>query len=332
MDLEKELQYAIKAVRLASHVCIDIQSNLIDAATIEKKDRSPVTVADFASQALVCASLLDHSAVTKLVGEEDSAELRLEENKDNRDKVITHISKVWGSNVTEVDALGWIDRGNTDPSTLQEKTYWTLDPIDGTKGFLRGGQYAIALGLIHDGEVVLGVLGCPNLEAADGSLGTLFTAIKGQGAKVFPLSNEASMGTTIAVNELSDVTNARFCESVESGHSDQSQSVQIANQLGITTEAVRMDSQAKYATVSRGFAEIYLRLPTSAEYREKIWDHAAGKLVVEEAGGVVTDITGQPLDFSLGKLLDNNRGVIATSKQLHPQVLEAVQKVFQAPD
>ena len=57
--------------------------------------------------------------------------------------------------------------------------YWTLDPIDGTKGFLRGDQYAVALGLIDDGEVILGVLGCPNLPNSDGSRGAIFSAVEG---------------------------------------------------------------------------------------------------------------------------------------------------------
>ena len=64
---------------------------------------------------------------------------------------------------------------------------WTLDPIDGTKGFLRKGQYAVCLALIVDSEVELGVMGCPNLPVdatkADGERGCIFVAVKGQGAE-----------------------------------------------------------------------------------------------------------------------------------------------------
>ena len=88
-----------------------------------------------------------------------------------------------------------------------------------------------------------------------------------------------------------------------------------------------MDSQAKYAVVARGEADIYLRLPTRADYREKIWDHAAGALIVEEAGGVVTDITGRPLEFNHGRELAANRGVIVTNGRLHAQVIEAVRAI-----
>ena len=63
-------------------------------------------------------------------------------------------------------------------------------------------------------------------------------------------------------------------------------------------------------------------MPTRADYREKIWDHAAGVLIVEEAGGTVTDITGKPLEFHHGRELVANRGVIVTNGLLHEQVLE----------
>jgi 3'(2'), 5'-bisphosphate nucleotidase len=132
--------------------------------------------------------------------------------------------------------------------------------------------------------------------------------------------------TPIHVSDLTRTAAARFCESVESGHSDQDQSAQIAAALEITEEPVRVDSQAKYAIVARGEAQIYLRLPTRKDYREKIWDHAAGMIVVEEAGGRVTDVKGFDLDFGHGRQLENNRGVVATNGPIHDAVLEAVSR------
>lgn len=71
--------------------------------------------------------------------------------------------------------------------------------------------------------------------------------------------------------DVSSISNASFCESVESGHSSQDDSAKIAQELGITKEPVRMDSQAKYCSISRGDGDIYMRLPTNASYEEKIW-------------------------------------------------------------
>ncbi len=78
-----------------------------------------------------------------------------------------------------------------------------------------------------------------------------------------------------------------------------------------------MDSQAKYAVVARGEADIYMRLPTRADYEEKIWDHAAGVLILLEAGGAVSDIDGVDLDFTRGRTLSANRGILATNGRLH---------------
>jgi 3'(2'), 5'-bisphosphate nucleotidase len=158
----------------------------------------------------------------------------------------------------------------------------------------------------------------------DHTIGTLLVASRGQGTRMFPLADPASSGVPVRETPAAFPGQARFCESVESGHSDQDRSAEIARALGITAPPLRMDSQAKYAAVARGDAHIYLRLPTRADYQEKIWDHATGTIVVEEAGGRVTDITGKPLDFSRGPTLSSNRGVIATSGSIHDAVVAAV--------
>jgi len=132
----------------------------------------------------------------------------------------------------------------------------------------------------------------------------------------------------VRVSDRGDAASWRFCESFESGHSDQSGSAAIAEALGIHAAPARLDSQAKYGLVARGDAEIYLRLPTRADYQEKIWDHAAGSLIVTEAGGRVTDVFGTPLDFSQGRTLATNTGVIATHGPGHDALLEALADRF----
>ena len=83
-----------------------------------------------------------------------------------------------------------------------------------------------------------------------------------------------------------------------------------------------------HGAVARGDASVYLRLPTRADYVEKIWDHAAGSIVVREAGGQVTDVYGNELDFSLGRTLENNKGVIVSNGRLHDRVIGAVKEVL----
>jgi len=312
MNLEQPLEVAVSAVREASAVCRRVQADLVNAGTVSKDDKSPVTVADFAAQAVVCARLATAFADMPVVGEEGSEALR--GDADLLGVVAGHAGMAEGDTLAAIDRGGWTPDGTT-------SVYWTLDPIDGTKGFLRGEQYAVALGLIAGGKVVLGVLGCPNLDG-----GLLMVGGNGDGLAPRRLAVDGTdtAGDAVAVSATADPADARFCESVESGHSDQSASAKIAAALGITRDPYRIDSQCKYAAVARGDADIYLRLPTRPGYEEKVWDHAAGLAVVEAAGGRVTDIDGKPLSFTHGRTLKHNRGVVATNGALHDAVIAAI--------
>ena len=312
---QNEIDAAVAAVEAAAAVTAGAQGRLVAGDTLTKGDDSPVTVADFAAQAIVCRALADRLGDVAVVGEETPDDLA------DQPDLLAGVASLASGTPDEVVAA--IALGGADASTRGR--YWTLDPIDGTKGFLRGDQYAIALGLIDDGEVVLGVLGCPNLPNPDGSRGAVL--VGADGAATIRTAG-ADVAVPIRVDDPTTVADARFCESVESGHSDQGQSAEIAQRLGISTEPYRIDSQCKYAAVARGDASIYLRLPTRADYVEKIWDHAAGKFVVECAGGVVTDVTGAPLDFGRGARLEGNSGVVATSGGFHDEVIAAVQDVL----
>jgi 3'(2'), 5'-bisphosphate nucleotidase len=320
-----EQQTAVQAIREAASLCRSVQSQH-GQEMMEKTDRSPVTIADFGSQALICQALRQAFPADPLIAEEGSELLRQPKNASLLEQVVRHVQKRH-PHATASTVCEWIDYGNTRD---YNERFWTLDPIDGTKGFLRREQYALALALIVRGQIQVAVLACPQLPLQPGvpaANGVIFVAVRGQGSGILPLDCDqatAEAPVRVQVSQETDPSQARFCESVVSGHSSHGDAAAIAAHLGITTPPVRLDSQAKYAVVARGEAEIYLRLPTGSDYRENIWDHAAGVLIISEAGGAVTDITGQPLDFTQGPKLLRNRGVIVTNGWLHPQVLQAV--------
>ncbi len=340
---ETELTVAIRAVRMASRLCQAVRAE-ISPEVLDKKDKSPVTVADFGSQALICRALLEEFPDDPVIAEEDSAELRSSENRSILDRVLHSVCAATEAASDSRDEIRpehifkWIDHGGT---AQYSDRFWTLDPIDGTKGFLRGGQYAVALALIVRGEVVVAALACPQFEFLTGqgpqedqpasakSLGALFTAVKTQGAFAHPMESPGGiepLASRLQVNDTDDPAELRFCESIESGHSAHGDAARLAERLGITRIPLRMDSQAKYAAIACAQAEIYLRLPTSADYREKIWDHAAGALIVAEAGGTVTDIHGRSLEFHHGRELTANRGVIVSNSKLHTSVIQAIEQ------
>jgi 3'(2'), 5'-bisphosphate nucleotidase len=327
MPYDRERSTAIEAVLKACRLCEAVRADLVSEETLAKRDRSPVTVADFGAQAVICSGLERAFPDDPIVAEEDSVELRSAGSTEIRAKVVERVSALLPGSMEE-EVLAAIDRGGY--SGGPEGRHWTLDPIDGTKGFLRNEQYAVALALIEDGEVVLGVLGCPNLPIDAGrpeaGKGCLFIASRGQGARMRPFVTRSER--RIQVSTLEDPAEAAFCESVEAAHSSQDHAARVAAALGVEAPPLRMDSQAKYAAVARGDAAIYLRLPTGVGYVEKIWDHAAGSILIQEAGGEVTDALGKPLDFSAGRTLERNTGVVATNGWLHPQVIAAVRQVL----
>jgi 3'(2'), 5'-bisphosphate nucleotidase len=291
--------------------------------SLEKDDRSPVTVADFGSQALVCQCLTEAFPDDVIVAEEDSTDLRAHSDKLAQ---VTQYVQRFHPDVTSETVCAWIDAGN---GAVTDR-YWTLDPIDGTKGFLRNDQYAVALALVEDGAVKVAALSCPalplSLDAPDRETGTVFVAVRGEGAVMAPLSGMKFV--PIHVSDDSTGSQLRFVESVESAHGDHTLQEAVAQAAGITQPSLRMDSQAKYGAVARGDAALYLRLPSpkSPDYREKIWDHASGILIVEEAGGKVTDMHGQPLDLKSDYKMHQNRGVVVSNGGLHPAVIEALSK------
>lgn len=322
-----ELRFAIQAVRQAAEVTRTVQANL-KANTLTKSDRSPVTVADFAAQAVVARQLEDLFPDVSLVGEEDSGVLREESGRPVLDSVTELVQGV-ELDATPEKVCAWIDRGNVEPPDR----FWTLDPIDGTKGFLRGDQYAIALALVESGRVELGVLACPNLHRDClpdvGGQGVLLVAVRGHGAGSAPLDGSDDF-QPVRVSQTRELSEARLLRSYESGHTDAGGIGAIAKKLGLKADPVLMDSQAKYALLSSGRAELLFRLlsPKQPDYEEKIWDQAAGAIVLEEAGGRITDLHGEILDFGQGRTLANNTGVCATSGPFHDAALAVLSEIL----
>jgi 3'(2'), 5'-bisphosphate nucleotidase len=321
-----EAQFAVSAVREASLLGRRIQREMV-AGAITKDDRSPVTVADFAVQALVARRLAEHLPGAILIGEEHSAALQLEEGIATLDQVTTFVRRAV-PDATPEEVCGLIDRGSHPEGARTANIFWTLDPIDGTKGFLRRQQYAVALALIRDGCVVLGVLGCPELPLPlrEGTgEGSVVLAARGEGTFAQPLDSKADWHQ-LKVSSRSAAQDARILRSVEKSHTNLDEIGQLAARLGTTAPPVAMDSQAKYAVLAAGQGDVLLRLlsPSRPDYREKIWDHAAGSIVVEEAGGRITDLDGRPLEFSHDCTLSKNRGILATNGTLHEAVLSAL--------
>ncbi|CAH2354354.1 3'(2'),5'-bisphosphate nucleotidase [[Candida] railenensis] len=351
----QELLVATLAVKRASNLTKKLSDSIVNtqnSGTQTKDDKSPVTIGDYASQAIINHAIKKSFPLDEIVGEEDSESLQgdSEEAKRLSSKILDIINEEQSNNPLEIlgnledlpSVFEAIDLGNSKGGS--KGRFWALDPIDGTKGFLRGDQFAVCLALIEDGKVVLGVIGCPNLaeniesnEDQTGIKGGLFSAIKGVGSFYTPLFDTEDFiplkdQEKITMKQHSSPDSLKVVEGVEKGHSSHSTQSQIKEKLGFSAETVvkqtiNLDSQVKYCVLAKGQADIYLRLPISDSYREKIWDHAAGNVLVYESGGLVGDIYGNELNFGNGRLLES-KGVIAGNKAVFKSVITSVKEVL----
>jgi 3'(2'), 5'-bisphosphate nucleotidase len=329
-EREARLRAARQAVVDACRVCREVRASLPELRAELKDDRSPVTIADWASQAVVVLALRDALGPEVVIGEEDARALRLPAQAALREHVLRAVRWVRpkASMDDVLDAIDWAGPGGGEESAA---SFWTLDPIDGTKGFLRGEQYAVSLAWVESGRPVVGVLGCPNLSAdlarsfADPDpVGLIFSASSGGGAYQMPAARSGGAPEPLQRAQRPPGDPARICQSVEKEHTDRDATEKVLTHLGIRSEPARLDSQAKYAVVARRQADAYLRMPTRPGYVERIWDHAAGWLIAREAGALVSDIRGADLDFGRGRGLEANLGVIAAEPALHARLIRAI--------
>ena len=323
MNLTNELETAKTIARVAAGICQNIQSELVDPS--QKAGREPVTIADYASQALIGNALAENFPEDGVLSEERSEEFMLLLSDDQRALVQRFVTDAVGGYVFEEQVCAWLDFGKQ----MQAERTWVVDPIDGTKGFLGLRHYCVAIGLLVGGEPVLGVLASPGFYSdeetpPDDDRGALTYARQGGGTYMEPLGGGPS--SPIQVSTVTDPRAATLLTSFESGHTDMTFFHSVERLLGRAAESPRraLDSQDKHAMVAGGIGDVYLRLVPEPNFREKVWDHAAGYVIVTEAGGRVSDIHGKPLDWTGGTRLYNNRGVLMTNRYLHDDILRAI--------
>ncbi|XP_075502979.1 3',5'-bisphosphate nucleotidase AHL-like [Primulina tabacum] len=364
-----ELEVAVKAVHMACLLCQKVQESLLSKSSDivqSKDDDSPVTVADWSVQATVSwvLSKAFGRENVSIVAEEDIQAL----SKASATGLLEAVVRTVNTCLAEAPRFGLsapalalnssevleaISRCNSTGGP--SRRFWVLDPVDGTLGFVRGDQYAVALALIEDGEPVLGVLGCPNypmkkewLNYHNGNLSTLSSMTSktsgswNRGCVIYakkdsgrtwmqPLLHEEktliwpNSARQIRVSTIDDPSLATFCEPVEKSNSSHSFTAGLAHSVGLRNQPLRLYSMVKYAAIARGDAEIFMKFARSG-YKEKIWDHAAGVVIIQEAGGVVTDAGGHPLCFSRGVYLEGlDRGIVACSgARLHDKIIGSV--------
>ncbi|PNK62056.1 MULTISPECIES: 3'(2'),5'-bisphosphate nucleotidase CysQ [Pantoea] len=201
-----------------------------------KSDDSPVTAADIAAHDIILQRLKQLTPEVPVLSEEDPP--------------------------------SWSER-------QQWQRYWLVDPLDGTKEFIkRNGEFTVNIALIDQGKPVLGVVYAP-------ALGVLYAAAEGKAWK-----EEGGNKTQIHVQEARPPLVV-----VSRSHADE-ELKEYLKQLG-EHQTVAIGSSLKFCLVAEGKAQLYPRFgPTN------IWDTGAGHAVAVAAGAHVHDWTGKTLDYA----------------------------------
>ena len=167
------------------------------------------------------------------------------------------------------------------------RRYWLVDPLDGTREFVkRNGEFTVNIALIEDHQPVLGVVLAP-------VTGELYAAARGQGA--WMQSNAGASWQRIGTRDLAEPA------TVAGSRSHGGSGIALLQQLiGDDYQSMPLGSSLKFCLVARGAADVYLRRGATSE-----WDTAAAQSVLEEAGGAVLDLAGEPLRYNRGDSLIN---------------------------
>lgn len=350
----RELEVAIAVAQTAAYLSREVFSTAQTYATagtfdLTKADSTAVTVADFAIQALLTRTLGDAFAEDSFIGEESADELR--KNPNLLSRVLAVLAQCAGSTLFRdaddlcdvIDSCVQVTPG----VGAGAGRIWVFDPIDGTKTFIRGEQYAINIALIEGGRQVLSVVACPLLSVdvkapvLDDSVdptgrGCILYAVRGHGAYSRPLLGDPGevqpqrlprhADNATSAEDLRSVTCWALLDSgVDVVHKG------VADRLHVQFPGCDLLGWVpRWAIMAVGAANMTVWVYKKRDRYAKIWDHAGAMLLFEEVGGKVTDVHGKDIDMTAGRTLKANFGFVAAPSKIHHIVLSAVHDTLKA--
>jgi 3'(2'), 5'-bisphosphate nucleotidase len=347
----KEIRVAIGAIQQAAKLSQTVIS-VEDKGVIEKDDLSPVTVGDFAIQALLTATIYHAFPADRFVGEESAADLR--ENpmllgrvwdllvRIGEDAEASELCKIPESPERMCEMIDWCGFGV--PGGTDAGRVWVFDPIDGTKTFVRGEMYAINVALLDGGKQVLSVVGYPVLSmdaqapVSNGTLdpagkGCIMFAAKGYGTYVRPLPGPIDVAPRkierhAETSTLQDLRSVSCYNMLDSGVDHIHKAV--TEKLGIPFPGCDLLGWVpRWGVLGLGLANVTIWVYKRRDRHAKIWDHAGAMLLFEEAGGKITDVDGKDIDLSVGRKMSANFGFVAAPNGVHDVVLRTVREVLE---
>jgi 3'(2'), 5'-bisphosphate nucleotidase len=195
------------------------------------------------------------------------------------------------------------------PGALGAPRFWLVDPIDGTKDFIRGSDgFSVMIGLVENGVPVLGVVHQPTLHR------TFFATPEGA------FVDHLGVRTPLAVSTVASAGAARLVASA-SHRSDDIDRVKSA--LGINDEQNVGSVGVKLALIALGLRDLYV----NPWPKTKAWDTCAPEAILVAAGGRLSDLFGAPISYT--GALGHPRGLIASNGLVHDEVVAKIAPLFE---
>lgn len=299
----KELSLAGDLVKKASE--ITEWFNKSGFKSYEKKDKSPVTIADFASQIFIISKLKEKFPEDQIFAEEESSLV-----SKNEEFLINECFKEINFEPNEDIRAILNYRGS------QSNRQWTVDPIDGTKGYQKGLSYAVGIGLMENSDPKICAICVPNYKKEGVAI---FIAEKGKGAQASYGDKEL---TPIKVSHQNNLSSSIMCQSL---HHNKQWVMDLAEMIGLN-KIIQIDGMGKFCMVADGSADLYVR-QMNATYSSS-WDYMPGDLLVREAGGMITDLNNKQLNFKKNICQWTAPGIIASNKILHDELVACIKKLI----
>jgi 3'(2'), 5'-bisphosphate nucleotidase len=195
---------------------------------------------------------------------------------------------------------------------LEAEKVWIIDPIDGTWGFIKkDGDFGVQIGLSEHGEAVLGVVFLPVHNQ-------LFYAAKGAGA--FLIDGKDAAPKRLRVSDETDFSRMNLASS--RNHRSEKMH-RIIEEFGFRQEIQRGSVGLKIGLITERIADLYIHLSP----RTKFWDSCAPQIILEEAGGRMTDLFGARLRYDLHDV-QNHNGILASNGTAHDAAVERLRALL----
>jgi 3'-phosphoadenosine 5'-phosphosulfate (PAPS) 3'-phosphatase len=300
-DYQQELELAISLAKNSYKIPEWFKQK--GFVSFEKKDLSPVTLADLAIQSYIIYNIKEMLPEDSILAEEENSFI----DKDSERIILECFDdlKIKVENAKKIINY----RGK-----FSERE-WVIDPIDGTQGYIEGLKYSVGIGFIVKSKPIISVISVPNYDERGLAI---FYAEKGKGAK-------ASYGNKsfndIQVSNIQNLGEVRMCHSL---HYDKPWVLDFARKLGIS-KFIRIDSMMKFCMVASGKTDLYIK-PIDPIH-SFVWDYMPGDLLVREAGGKVSDLINNRLWFEGNALKWTRPGIVASNGIIHEKIIHSLKKL-----